>query len=267
MRLIELYNRRAVNQRSQFADFAEQLDLRTLCEDYRDLVQVAPKRHERGKSYFEGRIGVTRSGSKSNRREEHLAVSMYNASKLGHKFSLPDGRNIEILDYQTPLKAQRADRGVGKIDLFGILDGKLPCVIELKISPNNKNQARTSLADTPLRAILEGFAYCAIVEANGADIAEEAQLQFSTNRPSLLVMAPEDYWIDYLHHPKSGDWLPVLRHLTGQLAQAMKMEIQLLALMDAEFEMGLGGERARMKGDCQITSVDVLAARVDRFAE
>jgi hypothetical protein len=35
---------------------------------------------------------------------------------------LPDGTRFELLDYQVPLKAIRADSGIGKIDMFGLTD-------------------------------------------------------------------------------------------------------------------------------------------------
>jgi hypothetical protein len=60
---------------------------------------------------------------------------------------LPQGRMLKPLDYQTPLKARQADTGKGKIDLFGLTDGSLPCVIELKVPT-----ASGGRSDTPFRA-------------------------------------------------------------------------------------------------------------------
>ena len=42
-------------------------------------MRVAPRRHDRGKRYLQGRTGTTSSGASSNRREEHLAVALCNA--------------------------------------------------------------------------------------------------------------------------------------------------------------------------------------------
>ena len=60
------------------------------------------------------------------------------------------------------------------------MDGRLPCVIELKVA------GESARGDTPLRALLEGLAYCAIVEANAADIASEVAEQhaLSASRPT-----------------------------------------------------------------------------------
>lgn len=110
---------------------------------------------------------------------------------------------------------------------------------------------------------MEGFAYCAIVEANGAEVAGEAaardEIHFSTARPALLVMAAEDYWIDYLRRPGAGNWYPGVRGLSKRLADAMKMEVHLLALRNADFAMGLEGEPPRLKGTLGVVSVDELA--------
>ncbi|MFT5153547.1 MAG: hypothetical protein ACI841_003548 [Planctomycetota bacterium] len=56
---------------------------------------------------------------------------------------MPDGRPLELIHYQTPLKARQDDAGLGKVDLFGLLDARLPCLVELKVRGG----------DTPLRAL------------------------------------------------------------------------------------------------------------------
>jgi len=146
--LIELYNRGEVNRTSEFASVASTLDIPRLAQMYAQLTADAPRRHPRGKRYLSGRTGITSSGEFSNRNEEHLAVALFNASRSGGRFDLPDRRQLTLIDYQTPLKSRRADRGIGKVDLFGVIDGQLPCVVELKVKGG----------DTPLRALLEGLA-------------------------------------------------------------------------------------------------------------
>ena len=162
--------------------------------------------------------------------------------------TLPDQRPLEIIDYQMPLQASRGDQGVGKVDLFAVLDGTLPCVIELK----------KTRRDTPLRALLEGLAYCAIVEANAPDIRSEVAEQYglSASRPTLVVMAPDDYWTWYLDHPRAGRWLSPVRDLVSGLRGALGLEACLVALLDADVEMGLNGRPPRLIGSCRMVSVD-----------
>ena len=184
--------------------------------------------------------------------QDHLAVALCNASRGGVAFALPDRRPLAIIDYQMPLKARQGDLGVGKVDLFAVVDGRLPCVIELKAA------RETTRGDTPLRALLEGLAYCAIVEANAADIASEVAEQhaLSASRPALVVMAPDNYWAGYLDHPAAGRWLHAVRDLVSGLRDTLGLEAYLLALLDARFEMGLSGQPARLIGRCRMVSVD-----------
>ena len=126
--LIDLHNNCAVNRIVEFAEVAGNLasNVGMLVHYYENLVRAAPRRHDRGKRYLHGRTGTTRSGASSNRREEHLAVALYNASRGGVAFALPDQRPLTIIDYQMPLKARQDDRGIGKVDLFAVVDGRLP---------------------------------------------------------------------------------------------------------------------------------------------
>ena len=109
-------------------------------------------------------------------------------------------------------------------------------------------------------ALLAGLAYCAIIEANAADIASEVteQQPLAPSRPILIIMAPDDYWTGYLDHPKAGTWFSSVRALAAGLRDTLALETYLLALLDARFEMGLGGQPARLVGDCQLVSVDEL---------
>ncbi len=250
--LIHLHKDPAVNRLSQFAEVARDLDAAEIATLYNQLVEAAPRRHERGKRYLDGRTGIASSGAASNRREEHLAIALFNASRGGAALPLHDGRSLELLDYQTPLKARQTDSGFGKVDLFGVIDRRIPCVVELKVKGG----------DTPLRALLEGLAYCAVIEANVADIAKEAAalhgVDLSLARPALIVLAPEDYWTKYLENPKTGAWRPALRDLASRIHQATGLQTHTLALRDAAFEMSLDGKPGRLTGDCRIVSIEEL---------
>ncbi len=97
-------------------------------------------------------------------------------------------------------------------------------------------------------------------EANAADIASEVAEQHPLvpSRPTLVVMAPDDYWTGYLDHPKAGRWFPAVRDLVAGLRDTLGLETYLLALRDARFEMGLGRQPARLIGSCRLVSVDEL---------
>jgi len=233
--LIDLYSEPEVNRVSGFAEAARKLDMDALCNAYSYLVQHAPKRRLTKKSYFQtNHKGLPSGEGVSNRREEHLALALFNQSR---QFDFPGGRDLEIIDYQTPLKSRQGDKGVGKIDLFGVINNSIPAVIELKVKGIKGRKA-----DTPLRALLEGLAYCAIVEANLADIADEAKsifhLHIAHTRPDLLVLAPNDYWRSYLSKPSTGGWFQLLQNLITEIGQKLHLNVHLVSLEDADFEMG-----------------------------
>jgi hypothetical protein len=249
--LLKLYKHSATNQISGFCDVINQLNPDDLVRAYHRVRESAPSRHARNKLYFVGHSGVTSSGEYSNRREEHLAVALWNASQDGPPMRMPGGDRLRILDYQFPLKASRGDKGVGKVDLFGVIGGVQSCVIELKIHPTGKG-----LSDTPLRAFIEAFAYCAIVEANASNIANEAlknfDIKLSGSRPALIVMAPEEYWFGYKDHKKTGNWWPELQNLADQLAGSLGLTSHFIAMRNSGFSMGLNGEKPQLVEDCSL---------------
>ena len=256
--LIELFKERTVNHISNFANYAGHLDILKLERCYMKLFREAPRRAERGKDYFvEGHNGITSSGSHSNRSEEHLAVALFNATKNGEDFSLTGGQRLSFLDYQFPLKARQSDQGIGKVDLFCAIEKSIPAVAELKVAGKNGQ-----LGDTPLKALLEGLAYCAIIEANMETIAREAKDRFKINlkteKPDLIVMAPHDYWSNYLKKDAAGDWVTTLNKLAEKIKNRLKINTHFLSLKNCKFEMGLGGRPAELKGNCRVEVVHAL---------
>jgi len=237
--LIELYSHPPVNRISEFGDFAKQLDVAEVIKKYRALVQCAPHRHETGKRYFVESHDWFIGHKNSNRKEEHLAGAIFNACKSGETVKLPDGRKLDIIDYQFPLKTRQGDKGIGKVDLFGVIDSHIPCVIELKVAGKKGRKP-----DTPLRAFLEGLAYCAIVESNMSAITHEAKtnfgLKFKKPRPHLMVLAPENYWDYYVGKKAAGDWAQALKNIINEVSQQLKIQIQFLSIENAEFDWGEG---------------------------
>jgi hypothetical protein len=74
-----LYEEPVVNQIFRFADFARDFDIDALCNAYVELVERAPKRSLNKRSYFQAHHKGFPSGDEnSNRREEHLALALYN---------------------------------------------------------------------------------------------------------------------------------------------------------------------------------------------
>ena len=257
LKLTELYKRPEVNQLTGFVGFASKLASADIATAYSELLDSAPRRHARGKRYFVGHTGVPSTGASTNRREEHLALALWGRARDRGPLFLPTGQALELLDYQFPLKAALADKGIGKVDLFGVIDGSSSCVIELKIHP-----AGAGKADTPLRAWLEALAYCAVVEANIPDISGEARelfgLRLDRAQPDLVVMATLEYWHAYARHPRAGDWWPALRRLAGELDLQLGIRSHFVALEGCDFRLGVDGQRPLLAGDCGLLEVSLL---------
>jgi len=96
--LIDLYKKKELNQVSQFLPFMKNMDMSEIIDSYKQLRdEEAPQRQN---AYFvDTHKGISSSGSVSNRREEHLAISLFNASRENKIFKLPDGRVLEFIDY------------------------------------------------------------------------------------------------------------------------------------------------------------------------
>ena len=254
--LLKLYKSKEVNRFSTFAEVASELDSGDIVGAYRKARRSAPRRHDRNKTYFVKHVGQTNRSKHSNRSEEHLAIALYEAFKTWAPMVLPTGKTLDILDYQTPLKARQRDKGVGKIDLFGLIDARRPAVIELKVC------LASGRGDTPLRAYLEALAYCAIVEANAAEIASDAYHKFEKSlngrAPGLIVMAPLDYWSGYLEHPKAGPWWPALNGLASRIDNLLGLETHFVGLLNADFQMGGDGQDPEMIGQCSLVGVAEL---------
>lgn len=211
-----------------------------LAAGYRQLRDMAPSRTQ---GYLSNsRSGVTSSGESSNRREEHLAVGLFNRKELG----LPNGERLRLLDYQFPLKHVRADAGIGKIDLLGLFENETLAVIELKTDGNTEDRRI---------CLVEGLIYAAIVEANIERITDEVLANHhwpvSRIRPRILFVAPPAFWSDPDAYPPGRDF----QNLTIEIMGAIPIEISLLCLNDAAAEFGLNGRPASVLGHASLSLV------------
>ena len=177
---------------------------------------------------------------------------------------------------------RRSDSGIGKVDLFGLVNDSRAAIIELKIRPVN-----TGYGDTPLHAYLEALAYCAIVESNLRDIRDEAHIKLNRTiderPPGIILLAPQDYWTGYLGlaseagaempapadvpalggatwtgylgHRSAGAWWPVMNELAVNVDSLLGTETHFLSLRSIEFRMGTDGENPELVGELAVSSV------------
>ncbi|MDK1027193.1 MAG: hypothetical protein QGM46_10635 [Actinomycetota bacterium] len=243
MELIEFANSRDVRLVSKFAKTASSIDIDQLHAMYKALRDTAPHRHARDKKYFVGHSGVPSTVGTSTRSEEHLAIALCNDNAA---ISLGDSGGLRLLDYQVPLKARRADARIGKVDIVALATSGRVAVIELKMAtPKSKG-------DTPLRALLEALAYCAIVEANAQEFAFEIRerygLHATDGRPDLVVMGPRPYWPNW-----NDTALAAVYDLSDRLARTFDMQVRYLDLDDVTAAIGIDGKRPQLIGRVSTT--------------
>lgn len=217
--LLSLSRDRVINQKSNFVEAGAQLRQVNLREMYDHAMRTAPRRHRAGKSYLTGHNGIPSTTGISNRDEEHLAIAIFN--RYGHHsggLPLPDQQSVHILDYQLPLKEKMADAGVGKVDLFGVSSSGTACIIELKYGEG----------DTPLRALLEGLFYAALVQANLQDIRREltstACVPAIGETLTLCILGDGQYWDCYRLNPVCHGWEAMLMGVTSQIKRQLGID-------------------------------------------
>ena len=212
-----------------------QIDRDDLCDEYRALVQCAPRRSDRNKPYFVGHDGKLSHTGGSNRYEEHVAVALWNLKK---HWPHPGGGQFALLDYQFPLKARQGDKGIGKIDLLGLTDHGRLMVIELKVKPPGDNNR----GESPAAALMQGLCYAAVVQTNHAVIAAEAKRRFgvtiTAEPPIVQVLAPKAWWKGWVELRGStlraaGYWEPEFTKLAQDIENRLGVTVECVALEDA----------------------------------
>ena len=231
---------------SRFAQAAAEMSRAEINEWYRQEVSEAPKRAARGKAYFVGHDGSANTGGDTNRGEEHLAIALFHAYGPNREgLVLPDGDRLSIFDYQFPLKARRSDPGIGKVDLLGVFASGRICVIELK-------RMSSGTPETPLRALLEGLAYAAVIQANLETIAAETRallgIQISHQAPAVMVMAPQPYWNYFERTKAAGPWRDAMEKLKTDIAATLDVPVHFLGLGECDVSLGLYGNRPTLSG-------------------
>ena len=207
-----LLRRRAgqVFQVSGFVQAAKEINFTELATEYDALRSTAPSRHASGRRYFVEHTSVAGMTS-SNRTEEHLAASLLSRSSI-----LTPRGTLNLIDFQFPLKAYRSDRGLGKVDLLGLMDSLV--VIELKVHRPGGG------GDTPLGASLEALVYSAVIEANHDDIGEEMKeraLRAPVGRPEILVLGTDEYWGRWDQSSACEGW----RHALAAVASGVHSKV------------------------------------------
>jgi hypothetical protein len=248
--LSELSLDREVRSAAAFRQVAEKLDAATLARLYRRQMETAPRRAEAGKQFFGERDGqLPKRGARAD--VDQLAIALANHRRHGGRAMTVPGRlpseplgSLLVLDDHVPLDAGRGVvvEGAERVDLVGVGAGDRLAVVVLRWLP--PSAARGATGDTPLRALIEGLARCAILDASRDAVCAEAESAFGckvTPQPPLLYfVASPRYWelCRRRESQKGAAWIRELERLarvveTGDEAEsgeALGVGVRFLAL-------------------------------------
>ena len=170
-----------------------------------------------------------------------MAIALWN---LNEYWPRHDGGWFHMLDYQFPLKGKQMDKGIGEVDLLGVTDKGRLMVIELKVKPKDGNDRRES----PMKALIQGLRYAAIVEANIKVIASEAEnntgarfknVNIIEKSPIIQILAPKSWWRYWLElsgqtRNDAGDWEVGFCNLVADIEKQLDLTVECMALDDVD---------------------------------
>jgi hypothetical protein len=238
--LIQLASDREVRQAAGFRKAASRLSGEALAQAYSEEESSAPRLHEAGRRYLVNRSGRPASERKRNKDEEHLGAALVrHCAERGAGLELPDEEGPFLpLDYQVRVKTgpleDPATKGIGRIDLLGL--GPADRLVVSRLRYVEPSGTRCGVGDTPLRALLEGLAYCAIASANREEIAAEIGERFhrkpSDERPMLVVLASQRYWelCRKREAQKGAAWIKEMDRLAEEIGRDVGVPVRYLAL-------------------------------------
>jgi hypothetical protein len=243
-----------VRQASSFHEAAAALAAELLRSDWDEEVSGAPSRRAAGKRYLaERRRPPARLGS-GGRVQEPLALALWrHASDPSRALPLPGGGTLQLVGARVPLRSGAADatraddpnRGVGEIDLLGVSDAGRLAVVSLAWVPSDA--ARAGTGDTPLRALLEALAACAIAWANRdalrEEIADGFAVELSEQPPMLLLIGVPRYWELCRRRAaqRGAAWIQQMERLAGEVEAGLGVTVRYLAVEPVEWSLDTDG--------------------------
>jgi len=256
--LLEQAAERQVRLANEFQKAAAELTAEQLKAAFDGAVSSAPRRDEAGKAFFEPHPARRRTRAKDRDAEDVAAALVAFSAAAEKPFWMPkilptdDDHTFEFLDHRIPVKAKREDKGVGHLDLIGLLDDRM-AIGSFKYVANDAT--RGSTGDTPLRALLEGLSDLATATASAAamrkELAERFGREVSEEPPVLVLIGTHRYWelARKRSVQKGAHWIKELERLANELEAAAGPTVEYLGLdlpdtPSFEIQEGEGGEEA-----------------------
>jgi hypothetical protein len=235
--LIGLSNDREVRQAKGFKDAAAALSGEQLAGLFETEAANAPKRAEVGKKYLvKVKLPTSR---RPNKDEEHLSLALLRHCRdSAAGLDLPPFGNLDLLAAQVPLATASVDRslgdadpnkGVGKIDLLAVGPEDRLTVVKLKFAAPGATRGGTG--DTPLRALLDGLAHCAIAGANREFLSSELSAalgrSLSDQPPAFALIASPRYWelCRKREAQKGAAWIAQMERLAREVEERIGVQV------------------------------------------
>jgi hypothetical protein len=216
-----------------------------LAADFAAERDAAPRRAASGRKHLVAANRKLAAERKPARDSEHLALALATRTEEGGApLALPDAGAFTALHAGVVLKGAQPDPALGvddpnwgaePIDLLGIgPDGRLAVAVVRWLAPS---ASRVQTGDTPLRALLEGLAWVAGVEANRESLcAELAQktdaAAISAAPPALLVIGSYRWWelSRKREAQKGAAWIKELDRLAREIVEKLDIPVRFLTL-------------------------------------
>ena len=243
--LIDLANDRSVKQATGFKQAAAELQGEKLAELYKQEIANAPRRADAGKKYFVAFNSKLASSARLGRESEHASIALVaHCQSTGDGLRLPeDEGTLQLIHALVPLKSAQLDKergeddpnfGVDRIDMLGVGPGDRMAVVSVRFLAADAK--RVGVGDTPLRALLEGLANCAIASANRdalqSEVTERGGAKMVDEPPILYVLGSKRYWelCRKREAQKGAVWIRELLRLAKEIERDIGVTVRYLGL-------------------------------------
>ncbi|HEY8121454.1 MAG TPA: hypothetical protein VII78_09055 [Myxococcota bacterium] len=258
-----------------FRAVAASLNGEILAAEFAAEREAAPQRAASGRKHLVAANRKLAATRKPARDSEHLALALATrAAEGGAPLALPEAGSFAALHAGVVLKSAQPDAALGAsdpnwgaepIDLVGVgPDGRLAVAVVRWLAPG---ATRVQTGDTPLRALLEGLAWVAGVEANReslcAELAEKTAEAISPAPPALLLVASFRWWelSRKREAQKGAAWIKELERLSREIGAKLDIPVRFLTLRtpgDPGFSHESGAPR--LEGDPRLEPAFELGA-------
>lgn len=257
--LIDRSAQREVRQSRGFREVAAALTGADIAKDYAEEVAGAPRRGEAGKRYLVSHNTKLAAERKAARDGEHASIGLVEWAKESGPMELPESAG-ELLPLHAlvPLRSGQPDKadasdpnhGINRVDFLGRGPGDRLAVGWMKfLAPS---ASRVGTGDTPLRALLEGLAHVAAVQANREavvkELGEKVEGEFADTPPALFIVGSPKYWelCRKREAQKGAAWIRELERLSAEIEEAADVPVFFLSLRldgDPGWNYETGGPR------------------------